>query len=194
MKIPVKLYNGQVLPKFINQGDWIDIYTTGDVIFEEPVANTLKRTRTNGTDISTRNVEFKPRFVSLNMAMKLPDGYEAVILPRSSTFKRYGCILVNSQGVIDNSFKGNNDIWGSMWLPTRNATIPANKAFMQFRIQLSQRASIWQKIKWIFSTNKIEFIAVDDLNSQDRGGFGSSDENKKDNKLQNETKTEGNIV
>lgn len=175
MKIKVKLYNGQVLPKVIRQGDWIDIYTTSPVTLEGPIANTLKRDRTNKQDISTRSVEFKPVFIDLNFAMQLPPGYEAHVLPRSSSFKRWGFILVNSKGVIDNIFHGNNDKWGAFVLPFRNETIPANRAILQFRITLSQKATMWQRIKWLFSTGKIEFVEVDDLQNESRGGFGSTD-------------------
>lgn len=178
MKIKVKLYNGQKLPKVIREGDWIDIYPTSNIVLNGPIANTLKRDRTNKKDISTRSVEFKPVFVCLGMAMELPAGYEAHILPRSSAFNRFGFILVNSQGIIDQLFKGNLDVWGACLLPTRNAIITTDKAFLQFRITLSQKATIWQRIKWLFSSGKIEFVEVDDLGNESRGGFGSTDKTK----------------
>lgn len=178
MKIKVKLYNGQILPKFINEGDWVDIYTTGEISLKGPVANTLKRTRKNHQDVSVRDVEFYPQFTSLNMAMELPAGYEAHILARSSTFKKYGFVLSNTQGIIDNSFNGNEDIWGAHMIPFRDAVIPAGKAFLQFRIMLSQKASLWQRIKWLFSSGKIEFVQVEDLKNNNRGGWGSTDDKK----------------
>lgn len=178
MKIEVKLYNGQKLPKVIREGDWIDIYPTEEVRLECPFANMLKRTRTKNTDSSVRFVEFKPKFIDLGIAMKLPPGYEAHILPRSSAFKKWGFILCNSQGVIDQLYRGNTDKWGAWLLPTRNATLSPDKAILQFRITLSQKATIWQRIKWLFSTGKIEFVEVDDLKSAPRGGFGSTDKQK----------------
>lgn len=177
MKIKVKLYNGQKLPKVIEKGDWIDIYPTREIEVNGPIANTLKRDRTNRQDISTRKVEFYPTFISLDMAMQLPPGYEAHVLPRSSTFKKYGFLLTNSQGIIDQTYSGNTDIWGANILPTKNATITPDKAILQFRIELSQKATILQRIKWIFSNGKIEFVEVDDLGNESRGGFGSTDKN-----------------
>ena len=88
MKIKVKLYNGQKLPKIIEQGDWIDIYPTEEVHLEGPFANMLKRSRANNQDKSVRFVEFKPKFIDLGIAMQLPPGYEAHVLPRSSSFKK----------------------------------------------------------------------------------------------------------
>ena len=101
MKIKVKLYDGQVLPTVIKQGDWIDIPTTSNVVVKGPIANTLRRRRTNTEDTSTRNVEFNPVQISLGFAMQLPKGFEAHVLPRSSTFKKFGIQLVNTQGIID---------------------------------------------------------------------------------------------
>lgn len=175
MKIKVKLYNGQKLPKIIEKGDWIDIYPTEEVHLEGPFANMLKRSRANNQDKSVRFVEFKPKFIDLGIAMQLPPGYEAHVLPRSSSFKKWGFLLVNSQGIIDNKFSSNNDKWGAFILPTKNATITPDKAILQFRITLSQKATIWQRIKWLFSNGKIEFVEVDDLKNPTRGGFGSTD-------------------
>ena len=175
MKIKVKLYNGQRLPKIIDQGDWIDIFPTENIELEGPIANTLKRDRSNKNDIRTRSIEFKPKFVDLCMAMELPKGYEAHVLPRSSSFKKWGFLLVNSKGVIDNTYCSNTDRWGAMLLPTRNATITKDKAILQFRITLSQKATIWQRIKWLFSNGRIEFVEVNDLGNKPRGGFGSTD-------------------
>ena len=178
MTIKVKLYNGQKVPKVIKKGDWIDIYTVSEIRLCEPYANALKRNRKGGQDNSTRNVQFNPQFVSLNMAMKLPEGYEAIVAPRSSAFKRWGILLSNSIGIIDSSFCGNADVWGAYLLPTKNAVIPARTAFLQFRIQPSQKATLWQRIKWLFSSGKINFVETNNLKDESRGGFGSTDEKK----------------
>lgn len=172
MKIPVKLFNGQVLPKVIQKGDWIDIATTSELNLQGPTANTLKRKRSNKQDVSVREVIFHPTFTSLDMAMALPDGYEAIIVPRSSTFNKYGIDLGNTIGVIDGSYRGNKDIWGAMIKPYLTTVIPAKTRLFQFRIQLSQKATIWQKIKWLFWNGKIEFVEVNDLGNQNRQGFG----------------------
>ena len=87
IQIPVKLYNGQKLPIITEEGDWFDIAVQGPIELKGPIAHTAKRSRAKGEDISTRNVEFFPQALSLNMAMQLPEGFEAVVLPRSSTFK-----------------------------------------------------------------------------------------------------------
>ena len=172
MKIPVKLYNGQVLPKVIQEGDWIDIAITSEVQLQGPTADTLKRSRANKQDISVREVNFHPQKISLDMAMELPAGFEAVVLPRSSTFNKYGLDLGNTEGVIDQTYKGNNDIWGATIKPYRTITIPAQTRLFQFRIQLSQKATRAQKLKWLLWNGKIEFVEVEDLGNKDRKGFG----------------------
>jgi dUTP pyrophosphatase len=105
--------------------------------------------------------------------MELPKGYEAVIVPRSSTFKKYGLLQNNSFGVIDGSYSGNEDEWKMPVLATRIATVPKGTRIAQFRIQLSQKATMWQKIKWLFSSH-IVFKKVKSLDSSNRGGFGST--------------------
>ena len=92
--------------------------------------------------------------------MKLPEGYEAHVLPRSSTFKKWGILLVNGMGIIDNSYCGDNDIWGFPALAMRKTTIYAGDRICQFRIVKKQP--------------DIEFVSVDKLGEKDRGGFGST--------------------
>ena len=72
--------------------------------------------------------------LSLGVAMKLPEGYEAHIIPRSSTFTRWGILLVNSMGLIDNSFCGPQDIWSFHAFAMVDITIPAGTRICQFRI------------------------------------------------------------
>ena len=105
--------------------------------------------------------------------MKLPEGYEAIIAPRSSSFKNYGIVQANSIGIIDNSYSGNSDEWMLPVISFKNITINKGDRVCQFRIQLSQKATIWQKIKWLLSSG-IELEEVDDLNSNNRSGFGST--------------------
>lgn len=102
--------------------------------------------------------EFK--LISLGVSMKLPEGYEAHMAPRSSTFKKWGILQSNSIGVIDSSFAGTNDIWRFPALAMRNTTIYEGDRICQFRIMKKQP--------------KIEFIEVDELNKVDRQGFGST--------------------
>ena len=92
--------------------------------------------------------------------MKLPDGYEAHVAPRSSTFKRWGILQTNSVAVIDNSYCGDDDIWLYPVLATQAVVIPKGTRLCQFRI--------------IEKQPKINFITVDSLGEENRGGFGTS--------------------
>ena len=122
----------------IDKGDWIDL-------------------RANET-ISLRKGDF--RLVPLGVGMKLPDGYEAHIAPRSSTFKNWGILQTNSVAVIDNSYSGNNDQWFYPIFATKDTVIQRNDRICQFRIVEKQPM--------------IGFDIVDVLDDVDRGGFGSS--------------------
>ena len=105
--------------------------------------------------------------------MQLPKGFEAVLLPRSSTYIKFGIIAGNSEGVIDQSYCGDNDEWKFSAIALDSTTIEAGDRICQFRVQLSQKATIWQKIKWLFSSG-VEIVEVDELNKRDRKGFGST--------------------
>jgi dUTP pyrophosphatase len=167
MKIEIKCFDEQSLPQIIDKGDWIDLRTNETVEMNAPYANVLSKNR------ATREVEFDFKLIPLGVAMKLPKGFEAVVLPRSSTFKKKGIILANSQGVIDNSYNGNDDQWWFPAIALRKTTIERGERICQFRIQLSQSATPIQKLKWLF-TRKIELIPVDNLNLVSRGGIGST--------------------
>ena len=105
--------------------------------------------------------EFK--LISLGVSMKLPEGYEAHLAPRSSTFKKWGITQVNSFGVIDNSYSGTNDIWKVPVMAHRDTTIYEGDRICQFRIIKKQP--------------EITFVEVEELDSTDRGGFGSTGHN-----------------
>lgn len=98
--------------------------------------------------------------INLGVSMKIPNGYEAIIAPRSSTFKRYGLIQANGIGIIDNSFSGDDDVWMMPVYATREVTININDRICQFRIQKNQPSVIFQE--------------VDHLDTPTRGGFGST--------------------
>lgn len=100
------------------------------------------------------------RIISLGVSMKLPDGYEAHIVPRSSTFKNWGIIQTNGMGIIDNSYSGDNDIWGMPVYATRNTSIKKGDRICQFRIMKQMEMP--------------EIVVVDHLDGEDRGGFGST--------------------
>ena len=120
------------------KSDWIDLRTAEEV--------TLKAG------------EF--RLIPLGIAIALPEGYEAHLAPRSSTFKNYGILQTNSIGVVDWSYRGDNDQWCMPVWATRDVTIEKGARICQFRIVENQP--------------KLNFVAVEHLNGPDRGGFGST--------------------
>ena len=136
--IKIKYHNDIRPLEKLDNGDWIDLRAAEDVNLEKG--------------------DF--RLISLGVSMKLPEGYEAHIVPRSSTFKHWGIIQANHMGVIDNSYCGDNDIWKFPAIATRDAVIYKNDRICQFRIMKKQPC--------------IRFDTVEHLNGPDRGGFGSS--------------------
>ena len=137
--IKIKYHNNNIDKiKTIDTGDWIDLR-------------------------SAETVELKAgenKLISLGVSMKLPDGYEAHIVPRSSTFKNFGVTQTNHMGVVDNSYSGTNDVWMFPALAHRDTTIHENDRICQFRI--------------VEKMPKVVFEEVDSLGDVDRGGFGST--------------------
>lgn len=132
-------YHTDIPPIVVNpNGDWVDLRAAEDV--------TMKAG------------DFK--LISLGVSMKLPEGYEAHIVPRSSTYKNWGIIQANHMGVIDNSYSGDNDIWRFPAIAIRDTHIYKNERICQFRIMEKQPY--------------LDFDAVDHLDDEDRGGFGST--------------------
>lgn len=111
--------------------------------------------------------------IPLGIAMQLPKGFEAIVNPRSSSYEKYHFSIPNSQGVIDNSYNGDQDEWKCLAKFDDKALINVGDRICQFRIQLSQKANIWAKLKWLLSSG-VQFIEVNTLNNQNRGGFGST--------------------
>ena len=109
-------------------------------------------------DIELKAGDF--RLIPLGVGMKLPEGYEAHVVPRSSTFKNFGLIQVNSMGIVDESYCGDNDQWFWPALATRDVTVHVNDRICQFRIMEHQPA--------------FNFVEVEKLGENDRGGFGST--------------------
>lgn len=174
LKVKVKRLNKNIdLPKVISEGDFIDLRAAEDVYMHAPQAGVLKRHKINGKEYSHRDVEFDFKLIPLGVAMKLPKGFIAVPVPRSSTYKKFGITQANSIGVIDESYCGDNDEWKFPALAYRDTVIPEGERFCQFEIRLSQRATVWQKIKWLFSSG-IEIVEVESLGETNRGGFGST--------------------
>lgn len=121
-------------------GDWIDLRSAEDTVINRG--------------------NFK--LISLGVSMKLPDGYEAHVVPRSSTFKTWGILQTNSMGVIDNSYSGNGDIWKFSAYATKDTEIKKGDRICQFRI---------------IKKAKMKIETVNDLGDNNRGGFGSTGKN-----------------
>lgn len=141
MQIKIR-YTRDIEPIYMTQkGDWVDLRCALDT--------TLKKG--------------EYAIIPLGIAMELPEGYEAHIAPRSSTFKKYKILQTNSIGVIDNSYSGDNDEWGMPVIAMEDTFIPKNDRICQFRI--------------IERQPQITFVEVDTLGNEDRGGFGSTGTN-----------------
>lgn len=119
-------------------GDWIDLRAAEDVEL------------TKG----------ECKLINLGVGMILPKGYEAHVVPRSSTLKNFGITQTNSMGVIDESYCGDNDQWKFPAKAERDTIIHKNDRICQFRIVKKQP--------------ELEFVEVEHLKDKNRGGFGST--------------------
>lgn len=175
LRIKVKRINKSIpLPQIIDKGDWIDLRAAETVSIEAPQAGVLKTHRIgNGEKVSHRDVTFTSKLIGLGVAIQLPEGFEAVVLPRSGTFKNLNIGLANSQGVIDQPYCGDEDEWKFNALAYGDTTINEGDRICQFRIQLSQKATVWQKLKWLLSSG-VEIVEVDKLHNPNRSGFSST--------------------
>lgn len=169
MKIKVKQIAEGCFPKFIDKGEWIDLRSSITVDLKASQSGTLKKSKEG----NYRDVTTEVTYIPLGIAMELPDGFEAIVAPRSSTPKKFGVMCANSFGIIDNSYCGDADEWKFPVIPLRNTTIYYGDRICQFRIQLSQKANFFQKLKWFFS-HRIKFVKVNNLNNKNRGGLGST--------------------
>ena len=141
-KVQIKYHSKDIdRVKKISNGDWIDLRAAETV--------------------ELKAGDFK--IISLGVSMKLPKGYEAHIVPRSSTFKKWGILQTNHMGVVDNSYSGDGDIWGMPVLAMRDTVINLNDRICQFRI--------------IKKMDDLEFNEVEHLEDKNRGGFGSTGTN-----------------
>lgn len=139
-KIKIKYHTDEIekLRYIDGKSDWIDLRAAEDV--------------------ELKAGEFK--LISLGVSMELPKGYEAYIVPRSSTFKNFGIIQTNHHAIIDESYCGNNDIWKYPAYALRDTIIHKNDRICQFRIEKHQPT--------------IMFEEVDTLENEDRNGFGTT--------------------
>lgn len=109
-------------------------------------------------EVELKAGEFK--LIHLGVAMQLPEGYEAHIVPRSSTFKKWGIIQTNHCGIVDNTYCGPNDWWRMPVFALRDTKIEVNDRICQFRIQKNQPTLV--------------FNEVEEMEANNRGGFGST--------------------
>lgn len=162
LKIYYKSIDENTHPVVLKDGEWFDLMAAEDHTFSAP-----------HNAYNTRITQYDSYKISLGIAMSLPVGIEAILAPRSSLFEKKGLELVNSIGVIDSTYSGNSDIWNAYLKASRDCVVTKGERIVQFRLQPSQKASVWTKLKWLF-TSKIEFINVDDLGRPNRGGNGST--------------------
>lgn len=138
MEIKVQYLNDQVTRLSVNaKGDWVDMYAAETVDLKQG----------------------EHKLIHLGVAMKLPEGYEAHLVPRSSTFKKWGIIQANHVGIIDNSYSGPEDWWKMSVIAMRDTTIHAGDKICQFRIVERQP--------------KLSFVEGK-MTDPSRGGFGST--------------------
>lgn len=139
-QIKIKYFTDKIdkLAYIDGKSDWIDLRASEEV--------TLKQG------------EFA--LVPLGVAMELPKGYEAHIVPRSSTYKNFGVVQANHCGVVDGSYCGDNDMWRMPVIAMRDTQIHVNDRICQFRIMKNQP--------------EILFEEVEHLEGKDRGGFGTT--------------------
>lgn len=136
--IPIKYHTDIARIEVNPLGDWVDLRAAEDV--------------------DMKAGEF--RLISLGVSMKLPAGYEAHVVPRSSTYKNWGIIQANHMGVIDNLYSGDNDIWYFPAIAIRDTHICKNERICQFRIMEKQPTLIFDEVEKLFDA--------------DRGGIGST--------------------
>ena len=139
-KIRVKYFTDKIdrLEYVGGKSDWVDLRASEDVALKAG----------------------ESALIPLGIAVELPEGYEAHVVPRSSTFRNYGILQTNSMGVIDCTYCGDNDMWRWPVYATRDTVIHTNDRICQFRIMKNQPELIFEE--------------VEHLGNENRGGFGST--------------------
>lgn len=147
MKIKIKYFDNAKELNMIEKGNWCDLYANKDMFIPEG----------------------ERAMIPLGIAMELPEGYEAHVVPRSSTFKTWGIIQTNHIGIIDNSYCGDND----QWFYPAYCLEPKNFIDNQYGTLIRKGDKIAQ-FRIIEVQPKLEFEKVESLGNKDRGGFGST--------------------
>ena len=147
MKIKIKYFDNAKELNMIEKGNWCDLYANKDMFIPEG----------------------EKMMIPLGVAMELPEGYEAHVVPRSSTFKTWGIIQTNHIGIIDNSYCGDND----QWFYPAYCLEPKNFIDNQYGTLIRKGDKIAQ-FRIIEVQPKLEFEKVESLGNKDRGGFGST--------------------
>jgi dUTP pyrophosphatase len=155
MKIKIKYHNPNC--KLQSFGNWIDLRSAENISFSHE----------------------QHKLISLGISMKLPKYFQANVVPRSSTYSNFGLIQANHMGIIDGpdnhsgGYCGNNDIWKMSAISMKELNVHEGDRICQFEIRPTMFAPWWVKIKWLF-INHITFVEVDDLGTENRGGYGST--------------------
>lgn len=171
LKIKVKVITPGCLPEVSDKGDWIDLMAAETVVLNAPQAGV--QYSINGDKY--RDVAIPVTHIPLGVAIELPKGFESIIASRSSSPKKKHVFIPSGIGVVDNIYCGDNDEWVYVASSLEKTTIEKWARVCQFRIQLSQKATLWQKLKWLLSSG-IEIVEVQSLNNKDRDGLGSTGE------------------
>lgn len=158
-KIKYKLITDGCAPVITENGDAFDLRAAKEVRIKAPTVDEEGKVTINNT------------LVPLGIAMELPKGCIANVRPRSSTYKKWYVIQSNSVGLIDGLFSGDSDEWQMPVIALKNSKIAKGERICQFEIRPSQKATFWQKLKWML-TSEYKFVEVDTLGNKTRGGFG----------------------
>ena len=138
--IEIKYFSDEIEPlSYIGgKSDWIDLRCAKETVLKQG----------------------EMKLIPLGVGMKLPEGYEAHVVPRSSTFKNFGILQANSYGIVDESYSGDDDQWFFPAYAVKDTVIHVNDRICQFRLFEHQP--------------ELTFQVVDHLDKENRGGFGST--------------------
>ena len=159
MDLRIKYFDGATELEKITKGNWIDVYANKDVFI--PL--------------------YGYAMIPLGFALELPKGWEGHLAPRSSTFKTWGIMQTNSVGIVDDTYIGDNDQWHfpaqcTMAKTTEKVNIEGNKVTVMGT--WIRRGDKIGQFRIMESMPEIDFIKVDSLNNEDRGGFCTTGKTK----------------